>query len=110
MDNETMYQQAADVLSKTLDMHFKRCGLNADWSVEAWHVSKGEPNITDGDYYVTDNEDDTFSIVRRVYHAKDNDDIQLIMTADITDVVHVEELISAALELHEAKRKPTRYP
>ena len=45
---------------------FTRCGLNADWSVSAWHF--GSPELgADGAHYIIDNEDidDTFSIVRR---------------------------------------------
>lgn len=42
--------------------HFARCGLNADWSPEAFHLSKEsitghKPNTTDGDFYLIENED-----------------------------------------------------
>jgi hypothetical protein len=43
-----------------------RCGLNADWSVSAWHFGT-TPRGADGALYIIDNEDidETFSIVRR---------------------------------------------
>ena len=40
------------------------CGLNAEWCVEAWHYGTNEPNSVDGDYYVCDDEDGTFSVNR----------------------------------------------
>jgi hypothetical protein len=43
-------------------------GLNGDWSVVAYHVGPSEsPNAESGDAYIIDNEDDTFSLVRRFY-------------------------------------------
>jgi hypothetical protein len=43
-------------------------GLNADWSVSAWHLGSSQvPNIEGGDAYLLDNEDDTFSVVQRFY-------------------------------------------
>ena len=38
------------------------CGLNADWCVQAWHYGTNEPNRVDGDLYVCDDEDGTFSV------------------------------------------------
>lgn len=35
----------------------KSCGLNADWSVRAWHLSSGRPNMKSGDYYLLDTEE-----------------------------------------------------
>jgi len=44
------------------------CGLNADWSVRAWHLGpKDHPKRHDGDVYLLDDESDhaqTFSVVR----------------------------------------------
>lgn len=40
------------------------CGLNADWSYDAWHYGSSIPNTVDGEYYVLDKEDDTFSVVQ----------------------------------------------
>ena len=46
----------------------KPCGLNADWSVRAWHLGPGKvPNMTDGDVYILDDEQGGFSVVRRWY-------------------------------------------
>lgn len=64
----------ADQLAKR-NLPVKPCGLNADWSVEAWHLSAGEPNKTSGDYYLTDDElqdndgHAMFSICQRFYTA-----------------------------------------
>lgn len=40
-------------------------GLNADWSVTAWFLGPGRPNLTDGAYYFLDSEDGTWNVVRR---------------------------------------------
>jgi len=48
------------------------CGLNAEWCVEAWHYGTNEPNSVDGDYYVCDDEDGTFS-VNRYFPSKEED-------------------------------------
>ena len=43
---------------------FTKCGLNADWSFEAWHYGDNEPNCVDGDYYIVDLEGDGFKVVQ----------------------------------------------
>lgn len=43
---------------------FTKCGLNADWSFEAWHYGDNEPNCVDGDYYIVDLEGDGFQVVQ----------------------------------------------
>lgn len=48
---------------------FSPCGLNADWSYQAFHLGPSpKPNVTDGDLYIVDEEDDnggdTYSLVR----------------------------------------------
>ena len=61
-------------------------GLNADWATSAWHLGSGPrptlagprwtdslPNRQSGDYYVTDDEDGSWSILRRTYRQNDND-------------------------------------
>lgn len=41
------------------------CGLNADWSFEAWHLGpSAEPNVNLGDYYLLDTEDEKFAVVQ----------------------------------------------
>lgn len=61
-----------------------RCGLNADWCVQAWHFGPAPlPNHKDGDYYICDLEDsdtpDAFEVVRRYYDASGgNDEIETV--------------------------------
>lgn len=44
------------------------CGLNADWSYPAYHVGPStQPNRVSGDVYVLDDEEGTFSVVRRTF-------------------------------------------
>jgi len=66
----------------TMPATMTRCGLNADWSVDAWLIGAGTPNRTDGACYLTDNENDTWSIVRRYYRDDDNDRIDTLHTFD----------------------------
>lgn len=61
----------------TLNSLYSRCGLNADWSVQAWCLS-GTPNSGPGTY-ITDNEDGTFSLVHRVFTGGD-DEITILAT------------------------------
>ena len=59
----------------------RNVGLNADWSCTAYHFGpSATPNRTDGDVYVLDNEDDdrTYSVVRRWYRDDDNDRIEQV--------------------------------
>ncbi|TNE90348.1 MAG: hypothetical protein EP330_08510 [Deltaproteobacteria bacterium] len=55
------------------DLGLRRCGLNADWSVEAWHLGQGKPNVRGGDVYVLDDEmdDGSWGIVQR-WHVDDD--------------------------------------
>jgi hypothetical protein len=49
-------------------LQFTPCGLNADWSVEAWLLTpRAVANRTDGAYYLLDTEDDegNYVVVRR---------------------------------------------
>ena len=60
------------------------CGLNADWSVSAWHF--GSPGRgADGAHYIIDNEDidQTFSIVRRWINCPDY--MHAVESGDIED-------------------------
>lgn len=50
---------------------FVSCGLNADWCVSAFCLSDAAPNITQGAYYIIDQEDDTWSLVRRFHDPDD---------------------------------------
>jgi len=59
-----------DSLRKTAEQRFttfyKPCGLNADWSTQAWYIGTGTPNEMLDDYYIVDNEDGSYSICKRV--------------------------------------------
>lgn len=57
--------------------HFKTCGINADWSVQAYHLTgQHAPNTTSGDFYLTEAEDlsDGFEVVIRTYANDRTDD------------------------------------
>ena len=50
---------------------FTRCGLNADWNCDAWHVGPGsDPAEHTGDVYLLDNEEGGWIVVRR-WHLDD---------------------------------------
>jgi len=68
-ERQTPHQRVAKRLTKRLGPNV---GLNGDWSVSAWHLGPGsEPNQVSGDWYVMDNEDETYSIARRWYVGDD---------------------------------------
>lgn len=77
----------------------KPCGLNADWAVPAWHLSAGKPNSTSGDYYLLDNENDTYSIVRRWYPKDD-------IVDDWTETVVEPTTLALAVAGYKAKALP----
>ncbi len=41
-----------------------QCGLNSDWSYDAYHYGLSTPNTVDGEHYVLDMEDGTFAVVQ----------------------------------------------
>ena len=41
-----------------------QCGLNSDWSYDAYHYGSSNPNTVDGEHYVLDMEDGTFAVVQ----------------------------------------------
>ena len=65
----------------------RHCGLNADWSVMAWHLSPGPANKTSGDFYFLDNEDGTWSIVKRTYVDGGNDEIHEMYVSKDFDTI-----------------------
>lgn len=68
----------------------RHCGLNADWSVLAWHLwPENRPNHEPG-FYLLDNEDDTASLVYRTFESAIRDDA----TMDIT-VLHTWPTVEA---------------
>jgi hypothetical protein len=67
-----------------LNKRASRCGLNADWSAQAWHLGPSAcANMHDGDYYIVDLEDNAnpyaFALMRR-FHAQDDDENDEILT------------------------------
>jgi hypothetical protein len=71
-----------DRMMKSLDRifdHFawQKCGLNGDWSVQAYHYGFRTPNLWDGDYYITDQEDGTFDVVK-YYPAREENCVESI--------------------------------
>jgi len=71
-DDEAAYAQDPDPNEARATMLFgQHVGLNADWSVTAWFLGPGKANRTSGAYYLTDNEDGTWSIVQRYYEDDD---------------------------------------
>lgn len=80
-----------------------RCGLNADWSVQAWHFGPtGVANTHQGDYYILDLEDDEhpggFELVQRYYLESDNDEINTIAQGDAETMVAAVRAILKAWE------------
>lgn len=55
-----------------LDLTYRRCGVNADWIDDAWHITpSGQANTRSGDFYILSNEEenDAWQIVIRTYAA-----------------------------------------
>ena len=73
------------------------CGLNADWIYRAWHYGTNKPNLTDGDYYVFENEDDGKYLVLRSYPSREED-----------TVVHVAEFPTKAEAMAMIERNDTQ--
>ncbi len=82
------------------------CGLNADWSVQAWHFGPtGAANTHQGDYYILDLEDDqrpdSFELVQRYYIPSDNDEINTIAEGDAETMVATVRMI---LKIRQARQ------
>lgn len=73
----------AELIYRLLNKSFKSCGLNADWCVNAWHISPGEANKKSGDFYIIDDECRKLSLVRRWLASEDNDETQNFMSVDL---------------------------
>lgn len=104
-DEGTRYEVFVDALRReaaTRKTPLVTCGGNADWIGETYHLSGGAPNQTPGDYYITDNEDDSWSLVRRFYidylqapaqdgatYAGDgyNDEVRDVLTVELAEWV-----------------------
>lgn len=81
-----------------LDNAGTACGLNADWIGSTWHIGPSdEPNHVDGDLYITDNENGSYSLVRRYYVDGDNDRIEEIaITANPCTPACIDRLVKLA--------------
>lgn len=69
---------------------YPSAGLNADWSVTAFHLGpSGVPNTNDGDFYLVENDDGSWEIVQRFYmdedKGEDNDRIESVELYDTFD-------------------------
>lgn len=85
-------RNATSLLNATYGPH---CGLNGDWSVCAWCVWNSGQGVNRGTgLYITDNEDDTFSLVRRDSEADSSDDNPAQLEA--RPAAQVAELIALA--------------
>jgi hypothetical protein len=71
-DAERLYHEACS----KLDAKWPRCGLNADWCVNAWHVGpSARPNRESGDMYILDGEErGGWHLVARWYNDEDMGD------------------------------------
>ena len=84
-----------------LDNAGTACGLNADWSGLTWHLGPSdEPNHVDGDLYITDNEDGSYSLVCRYYVDGDNDRIdEIATTANPCNPACIDRLVRLATQI-----------
>jgi hypothetical protein len=77
----------------------QRCGNNADWADEAWHLGPSdEPNLTEGDYYIMDktaNMSYMYTLVRRFYGDGPGEDEAIIIEEDEYDVERLVRLAAA---------------
>lgn len=78
------------------NLPLRSCGLNADWSVMAWHLGPSAiPNRTSGDLYLLEDEEDesSFTLVRRHIVGEDsldgNDEIVEIAWGSLEVVLDV---------------------
>lgn len=83
----------------------RRCGLNADWCCEAWHLGPSlSPNLNDGDVYLLhdyDSSEGTMGfIVARQFPTRDDGRI-----VELTESVPLADAIYAACRAVVAGRK-----
>ena len=72
-----------------------RCGLNADWSVQAWCFGPGEANRRSGQLFLLDEEDgDDFAVVRRHWDADmENDRVEYLRGEDAMTLAQAIEVL-----------------
>lgn len=79
-----MSDRRVAAMLREVGLPVKPCGLNADWCVSAWHLSRGEPNVTSGDHYLIDSEEKNeqgdwlFEIVTRSYNDDGDSRIEVL--------------------------------
>jgi hypothetical protein len=79
---EATIEERVALMLMSRGLPIKPCGLNADWSVAAWHLDWGEPNTTDGDFYLLDTEETDehgeplFEVVQRFYGVDDEESVK----------------------------------
>lgn len=83
-----LYEHIEDLLSQR---GIRNEGLNAEWCVSAY-----DAGTIDGlPAWLIDNEDDTYSLVTRVYRDDDNDDIEEIAQYRPTSEEEAEDMLNA---------------
>jgi len=73
--------------------NFARCGLNADWNCDAWHLGpSATPNMNSGDFYILEDEEQygKFFLVQTNYDGTD------VFEEDVVELEHgsVEECLA----------------
>jgi len=66
-------------------------GLTADWAVSTWSVKEVFEDPPIG-IFITDNEDDTYSLLIRIYSDDDNDEIIELRTWEINNLGDVRKM------------------
>lgn len=83
-----LYEYIEELLSQR---GIRNEGLNAEWSVSAYDAG----TIGGLPAWLVDNEDDTYSLVTRVYRDDDNDDIQEVAEYRPTSEEEAEDMLNA---------------
>ncbi len=80
-------------IAARLRLRVLMCGLNADWSVQAWHlVLPGDnmrPNTRSGDLYLLENEDSgsAWSLVRRYYEDNGDRAVEIVASDNLGELL-----------------------
>ena len=95
-----LYEQVEENLGR---MFGPNVGLNADWSVSAWYVANlPEMPIS---FFITDNENDSYSLVQRTYSEEDNDEIIDLRTWEINSPADIRTMKADLRKLADARKK-----
>jgi len=90
-DRGDFFTQLNEYADKLFSPEFPPCGNNADWSVRAWYVGIHTPLEEDGDRYILDHEDGTYSITKRDYIGDGETEQVDLITIDLNHARNVEE-------------------